>query len=144
VEVRAVELVRISADWNAVSGVSARACSKPETRKPEKQPSYHSSWVIWWHQHNAGNAAPPTRIFALITILVSLAGLAWALHGVSWEPNWVERSANWNWRWIAVRRTGRPGGLCDSGLGAGACCSGLWALCRSGSANPSDLCRPVR
>jgi uncharacterized protein (TIRG00374 family) len=42
-----------------------------------------------------------TRVFALITILVSLAGLAWALHGVVWSELW-EEIRELDWRWIAV------------------------------------------
>jgi glycosyltransferase 2 family protein len=51
---------------------------------------------------------PPTpavrlrsRIFALVTILVSLACLGWALHGVSWTELW-EEIRELDWRWIAV------------------------------------------
>jgi uncharacterized protein (TIRG00374 family) len=51
---------------------------------------------------------PPTpavrlrsRIFALVTILVSLACLGWALHGVSWSELW-EEIRELDWRWIAV------------------------------------------
>ena len=42
-----------------------------------------------------------TRIFTIVTILVSLAGLGWALHGVSWSDLWEEIQAL-DWRWIAV------------------------------------------
>ncbi len=42
-----------------------------------------------------------TRVFALITILVSLAAMAWALHGVSWTDLWAE-IRELDWRWIAA------------------------------------------
>jgi uncharacterized protein (TIRG00374 family) len=42
-----------------------------------------------------------TRVFALITILVSAAAMGWALHGVSWTDLWEEIRAL-DWRWIAV------------------------------------------
>jgi len=42
-----------------------------------------------------------TRVFALVTILVSLAGLGWALHGVSWTELGAE-IRELDWRWIAV------------------------------------------
>jgi len=42
-----------------------------------------------------------SRLFALITILVSLACLAWALHGVSWTDLW-EEIRDLDWRWVAV------------------------------------------
>src|SRR5579862_8784785 len=42
-----------------------------------------------------------TRVFALITILVSLAGLGWALHGVVWSELW-EEIRELDWRWIAL------------------------------------------
>jgi uncharacterized protein (TIRG00374 family) len=52
--------------------------------------------------------APPTpegrlrsRIFLLVTILISLACLGWALHGVSWTELW-EEIRELDWRWVAV------------------------------------------
>ena len=42
-----------------------------------------------------------TRIFTVITIVVSLACLAWALHGVSWTELWYE-IRTLDWRWVAV------------------------------------------
>ncbi len=52
------------------------------------------------------SAAPPevrlrTRVFLVITILVSVACLVWALHGVSWTDLW-EEVRELDWRWIAV------------------------------------------
>jgi uncharacterized protein (TIRG00374 family) len=51
---------------------------------------------------------PPTpesrlrsRVFTLVTILVSLACLGWALHGVSWTELW-EEIRELDWRWVAV------------------------------------------
>lgn len=42
-----------------------------------------------------------TRIFTILTILVSLAGLGWALHGVSFGELW-EEIQDLDWRWIAA------------------------------------------
>src|ERR1700680_2449323 len=42
-----------------------------------------------------------TRVFTAITILVSLACLVWALHGVSWTALWQE-IRELDWRWVAV------------------------------------------
>jgi len=42
-----------------------------------------------------------TRVFTVITILVSLACLVWALHGVSWTELWQE-IRELDWRWVAV------------------------------------------
>jgi uncharacterized protein (TIRG00374 family) len=42
-----------------------------------------------------------TRIFTLVTLLVSLACLGWALHGVSWAELW-EEIRELDWRWVAV------------------------------------------
>ena len=42
-----------------------------------------------------------TRVFTIVTVLVSLAGLAWALHGVSWTELWDE-IRELDWRWIAA------------------------------------------
>ncbi|HLG99324.1 MAG TPA: lysylphosphatidylglycerol synthase transmembrane domain-containing protein [Bryobacteraceae bacterium] len=42
-----------------------------------------------------------TRIFTLVTILVSVACLGWALHGVSWTDLWYE-IRTLDWRWVAV------------------------------------------
>jgi uncharacterized protein (TIRG00374 family) len=42
-----------------------------------------------------------TLLFTIITILISVAGLAWALHGVSWSDLW-EEIGELDWRWIAV------------------------------------------
>ena len=42
-----------------------------------------------------------TRVFTIITILVSLAAMGWALHGVSWTDLGEEIRAL-DWRWIAV------------------------------------------
>jgi len=52
------------------------------------------------------SAAPPevrlrTRVFTIITILVSLACLGWALHGVSWSEM-GEDIRDLDWRWMAV------------------------------------------
>ena len=53
------------------------------------------------------NVPPPpatrlrSRIFALVTILVSLACLGWALHGVSWRDLGSE-IRHLDWRWVAV------------------------------------------
>ena len=55
-----------------------------------------------------GSMVPPspesrlrTRVFTLVTILVSLACLGWALHGVSWSELWYE-IRTLDWRWVAV------------------------------------------
>src|SRR5579864_8885632 len=42
-----------------------------------------------------------SRIFMLVTVVVSLACLAWALHGVSWSELW-EEIRELDWRWVAV------------------------------------------
>jgi len=42
-----------------------------------------------------------SRIFMLVTALVSVACLAWALHGVSWTELWQEIRAL-DWRWVAA------------------------------------------
>jgi hypothetical protein len=42
-----------------------------------------------------------TRIFTLVTLLVSLACLGWALHGVSWTELW-EEIRELDWRWVAL------------------------------------------
>ncbi len=42
-----------------------------------------------------------SRVFAIITILVSLACLGWALHGVSWTEL-GEEIRELDWRWVAV------------------------------------------
>lgn len=51
---------------------------------------------------------PPTsdvrvrsRVFALITTIVSLVCLGWALHGVSWSELW-EDIRTLDWRWVAL------------------------------------------
>jgi glycosyltransferase 2 family protein len=57
--------------------------------------------------------APPTsdvrvrsRIYALITLVVSVACIIWALHGVSWKELW-EDIRTLDWRWVAL------GGVAD-------------------------------
>ena len=42
-----------------------------------------------------------TRVFTIVTIVVSLAGLGWALHGVVWRELW-EEIRELDWRWVAV------------------------------------------
>jgi glycosyltransferase 2 family protein len=42
-----------------------------------------------------------SRIFTLITLVLSLACLAWALHGVSWTELW-EEIRELNWKWVAL------------------------------------------
>jgi uncharacterized protein (TIRG00374 family) len=42
-----------------------------------------------------------SRIFMLVTAVVSVACLAWALHGVSWSELWEEIRAL-DWRWVAL------------------------------------------
>lgn len=42
-----------------------------------------------------------SRIFMLVTALISVACLVWALHGVSWSELWEEIRAL-DWRWVAV------------------------------------------
>jgi len=42
-----------------------------------------------------------SRVFALVTIVLSLACLAWALHGVSWSELWEDIRAL-DWRWVAL------------------------------------------
>ncbi len=42
-----------------------------------------------------------TRIFGGVTIVLSLACMAWALHGVSWSELW-EDIRDLNWKWVAV------------------------------------------
>src|SRR5579863_1570722 len=42
-----------------------------------------------------------SRIFMLVTTVVSLACLGWALHGVSWSELWYE-IRTLDWRWVAV------------------------------------------
>ena len=51
------------------------------------------------------SASPEVRlrtwVFTVITILVSLACLVWALHGVSWTELWQE-IRELDWRWVAA------------------------------------------
>jgi uncharacterized protein (TIRG00374 family) len=47
------------------------------------------------------NSHTRTRIFGAVTIVLSLACMAWALHGVSWSELW-EDIRELNWRWVAV------------------------------------------
>lgn len=42
-----------------------------------------------------------SRVFASLTIVLSLACLAWALHGVSWSELW-EDIRELEWRWVAL------------------------------------------
>src|SRR5580704_18815211 len=42
-----------------------------------------------------------SHIFTAITLVLSVACLAWALHGVSWTELW-EEIRELDWRWIAV------------------------------------------
>lgn len=42
-----------------------------------------------------------TRIFTVVTLVVSLACLAWAVHGVSWRDLW-EETRELDWRWVAI------------------------------------------
>jgi hypothetical protein len=42
-----------------------------------------------------------SRIFTVVTLVLSVACLAWALHGVSWVELWQE-IRELNWRWVAV------------------------------------------
>jgi glycosyltransferase 2 family protein len=42
-----------------------------------------------------------SHIFTAITLVVSVACLAWALHGVSWTELW-EETRELDWRWIAI------------------------------------------
>ena len=50
--------------------------------------------------------APPeskrtSHIFTAITLVFSVACLAWALHGVSWTELW-EEIRELDWRWVAI------------------------------------------
>jgi len=47
-----------------------------------------------------------SRVFAVVTIIVSLACLGWALHGVSWTELWDD-IRTLDWRWVAL------GGVAD-------------------------------
>ncbi len=49
----------------------------------------------------ASDSQTRSRIFGAITIVLSLACLAWALHGVSWSELW-EDIRELDWRWVAV------------------------------------------
>ncbi len=42
-----------------------------------------------------------THIFTAVTLVLSVACLAWALHGVSWTELW-EEIRELNWRWVAI------------------------------------------
>jgi len=42
-----------------------------------------------------------SSVFGAVTIVLSLACMAWALHGVSWSELW-EDIRELNWRWVAV------------------------------------------
>jgi glycosyltransferase 2 family protein len=42
-----------------------------------------------------------THIFTAVTLVVSVACLAWAVHGVSWTELW-EEIRELDWRWVAV------------------------------------------
>jgi glycosyltransferase 2 family protein len=52
-------------------------------------------------------SAPPveskrtSHVFTIVTLVLSVACLAWALHGVSWTELWEEIRAL-DWRWVAV------------------------------------------
>lgn len=41
------------------------------------------------------------HIFTIVTLVLSIACLAWALHGVSWTELW-EEVRELNWRWVAI------------------------------------------
>src|SRR5271155_3403877 len=47
------------------------------------------------------NSHTRTRIFGAVTIVLSLACLGWALHGVSWSELW-EDIRELDWRWVAM------------------------------------------
>jgi hypothetical protein len=42
-----------------------------------------------------------SHIFTAVTLVLSVACLAWALHGVSWTELWQE-ICELNWRWVAI------------------------------------------
>jgi uncharacterized protein (TIRG00374 family) len=42
-----------------------------------------------------------SHIFTAVTLVLSVACLAWALHGVSWTELW-EEIRELNWRWVAI------------------------------------------
>ena len=42
-----------------------------------------------------------SHIFTAVTLVLSIACLAWALHGVSWTELWQE-IRELNWRWVAI------------------------------------------
>src|ERR1700722_8805272 len=42
-----------------------------------------------------------SRIFTAVTLVLSVACLAWALHGVSWTELWAE-VRELDWRWVAI------------------------------------------
>jgi glycosyltransferase 2 family protein len=47
-----------------------------------------------------------SHIFTIVTLVLSVACLAWAVHGVSWTELW-EEIRELDWRWVAV------GAICD-------------------------------
>ena len=85
-----------------------------------------------------GNMSPPppqskrtSHIFTAVTLVVSVACLAWALHGVSWTELW-EEIRELDWRWVAVGVDRRHLGLCRSGLALEPCCCFPWRRYRRG------------
>jgi len=50
---------------------------------------------------SASESKQRSHIFAAVTIVVSAACMAWALHGVSWTELW-EDIRTLDWRWVAV------------------------------------------
>src|SRR5580692_10361094 len=49
----------------------------------------------------SGSSSKRSGIFGAVTIVLSLACLAWALHGLSWSELW-EDIRDLDWRWVAV------------------------------------------
>ena len=42
-----------------------------------------------------------SHVFAAVTLVLSVACLAWALHGVNWTELW-EEIRELDWRWVAI------------------------------------------
>jgi glycosyltransferase 2 family protein len=48
-----------------------------------------------------GKSKRASHVFTVVTLIVSVACLAWAVHGVSWTELW-EEVRELDWRWVAV------------------------------------------
>jgi uncharacterized membrane protein YbhN (UPF0104 family) len=61
-----------------------------------------------------------SHIFTIVTLVVSVACLAWAVHGVSWTELW-EEIRELDWRWVPSAPSPTSWSMSFK-AGAGACC----------------------